>query len=779
MAIANLERSGTLPHLDRSITHLRTAVTVTPATHTEHLPQVTRLIGALLARHDRTGMPADLDEAETLARRAAAEPTKDPAVRSDVLSALSRVLRHRATTLDDYRQAAEYARQAIAAAPDDGSRWRIQGYESLSSILMLRYLHTADPVDLDMAIAAQRVVLADDRRSAAHGAESLNALSVKLRTRYQRTGNGADLDEALTLARAAVDVEGDRPTAAAYLWTLGITLQVRFDRDGDPRDAAEATELWSRVTGDELAAPIRRVFAARDWARLAVRREDWPEALRGYIATVRLLPVLAWHGRGREVNEQSLRAVPGVAWESAAAALNCGQADTAVTLLEQGRAVMWNHLLNTHTDLDTVRAFDPELADELTTVRETLDSYDRTATAPAGAAGLDPADQVALAERWRGLLAAARRLPGLGHFLDTADLATLRPEEGSGPVVLVNLSPWRCDAIIVDHRQTRVIPLTTTMDQAVDVTVTYEKALLRHAAQRRLSSRAAMEVTITDTLQWLWDVITEPVLRALGLTGPPADDQPWPRVWWCPTGFLQTLPLHAAGYHDQPGRNVPDRVVSSYTPGLRAHSYARRNRSAPPSDQMLIVCAADTAEADALPAVAFERDELLALLPKPARHLREGPAATRGAVLESLSTCTMVHFSCHGRQNLERPLRSGLVLADGVLTVDDLTAVTGPRAMAVLSACRTATVAATTLDETISLAAGLHFGGWRHVVATLWSVSDRDAADITVDFYRRLANNGRLDPEKAAAALHAATRAARHGAPDHPSRWVHFIHLGA
>ena len=54
---------------------------------------------------------------------------------------------------------------------------------------------------------------------------------------------------------------------------------------------------------------------------------------------------------------------------------------------------------------------------------------------------------------------------------------------------------------------------------------------------------------ILDVLDWLWDVIAEPVLTALGHTSAPETGSPWPRVWWCPTGPLTVLPIHAAGHH--------------------------------------------------------------------------------------------------------------------------------------------------------------------------------------------------------------------------------------
>src|SRR5277367_5684389 len=45
-----------------------------------------------------------------------------------------------------------------------------------------------------------------------------------------------------------------------------------------------------------------------------------------------------------------------------------------------------------------------------------------------------------------------------------------------------------------------------------------------------------------------------------------------PRIWWCATGLLAFLPIHAAGDYDtqEVGEKVSDYVVSSYTPTLTA-----------------------------------------------------------------------------------------------------------------------------------------------------------------------------------------------------------------
>lgn len=97
---------------------------------------------------------------------------------------------------------------------------------------------------------------------------------------------------------------------------------------------------------------------------------------------------------------------------------------------------------------------------------------------------------------------------------------------------------------------------------------------------------------MTSVLEWLWDHITGPILSHLGYCA--SHPAAWPRVWWCPTGPLTLLPLHAAGHHGT-GDAVYDRVVSSYTTTLRAHARACAAEPAPPEREgMLIVSVPNT-----------------------------------------------------------------------------------------------------------------------------------------------------------------------------------------
>ncbi|WP_327002933.1 CHAT domain-containing protein [Dactylosporangium sp. NBC_01737] len=387
---------------------------------------------------------------------------------------------------------------------------------------------------------------------------------------------------------------------------------------------------------------------------------------------------------------------------------------------------------------------------------------------------------MALAHEWDDLVDRVRRLDGFEDFLRPPPLRTLLPAADDGPVAIINVSRWRCDALIVRPTGVDVVALPdVTFDEVTNQVQAYLRAVGWFAGARRDlkvpgSGEADPERRLAEVLQWCWTGIAEPVLTHLGLTAPPGPGQAWPRLWWCPTGPLTLLPLHAAGGH---GDAVIDRVASSYTPTVRALLEARHPRpGAGARDAMLVVAMPDTEGQQSLPNVRREVDLLARLHPDVT--VLEGPAATVEAVRDALHTHRWVHFSCHGQQDLTDPSRGGLLLSDGLLTVEAVSSGQHRGDFAFLSACKTATGGTTLPDEAFTLAAALHYTGYRHVIATLWSVWDDSAADVAEAVYGQITDGATLRPERAALALHEAVRALRAQHLDRPSVWTPFTHTG-
>ena len=419
---------------------------------------------------------------------------------------------------------------------------------------------------------------------------------------------------------------------------------------------------------------------------------------------------------------------------------------------------------------------------------------------------------MALAREWDELVGKVRKLEGFEDFLRPPKLGTLLPAAANGPVAVINVSHWRCDVLIVTTAGVQVEELRDlTAATVTEKTNDYLRVLQLadraahelYAAWRRYTdgdhsldairqytqakqaiqdAERERDRTLAGVLEWLWDKIAEPVLTAIGFASPPVQGQSLPRLWWCPTGPLTLLPLHAAGYHDHNGLassdTVLDCVVSSYTPTLRALLEARRPLDPEGGNERILVVALPEVPGEVpLADVARELETLESLFSGRATVLK-GEAATWEAVRAELPRHRWAHFSCHGGQNLIDPSHGGLLLQDRLLSIADISTGHYRGEFAFLSACMTATGGVSLPDEAITLAAALHYTGYRHVIGTLWSVYDRTAAEVTEMVYNDLTSTGQFEAARSAYALHNAIRTLRDIRHLPPSSWVPFTHTG-
>jgi hypothetical protein len=565
------------------------------------------------------------------------------------------------------------------------------------------------------------------------------------------------------------------------------------------------------------AAPALRIRAARAGAVMLARRDAAAAADLAETA-VRLLPRVPSRRLERADQQYALGSFAGLAAEAAALALAAAgsagdRAARALRLLETGRGVLLSQALDSRSDLTDLTARHPRLAARFTGLRRELDR----ATGPGGAGG---GDRHRTAAEFETLLAEIRALPGLASFALPPPLEELLEEASEGPVVVFNVCRYRSDALRLTPDGVTPLGLPgLTVRALLERQDAFATALARPAG-------AAAQRTVSAVLEWLWDTAAGPVLEALGHRTArtdgahgPGTSPPWPRVWWAPGGLLGRLPLHAAGHHgDEPGdpgrRTVLDRVVSSYTPTVRALRHAReRTRRGGPAggaaEAPLVVAMPTTpglpggGRLHAVPAetavlLRHWPDALLLTEPDraPAGAEAEGDAAggtpvpatappTRAAVLAALPHHRIVHFACHAETDPGDPSRSRLLLHDAdtdPLTVASLSPVDLERAeLAYLSACRTAGTSGIKLfDESIHLASAFQLSGFPRVIATLWEINDSAAARIAEAFYAHLhADDGHPDPARAAWALHTAVHRERTRRPHTALLWSAHLHTGA
>lgn len=843
-------RTGVLADLDLAVDLLREAVAITAVDHPDRAIRLSNLGNALRSSFGHTGAAADISDAVEAGRGAVAASPADHPDHSRYVSNLALALQARflrsgaAADLDD---AVGLLQDAVAAVPADHpgrARW----LSNLGNALRARCdLAGAAAVpadlglaaDLDLAIERLGEAVAIARDDDPDRGSYLSGLGIAALSRFRRAGRLTDLDLAVTRHREAVAATPPgHASRATFLFCLGMALHDRYLRasaeavhsaEGDLEEGISAVE---QAAQDEAAPVSVRIAATREASGWVAGRA--PGRAAGLLATaVGLLPRVAPRRLARTDQQRALGAFAGLAAEAATLTVRDPRAPAgeraarALGLLEAGRAVLMAQGLDTRSDLTDLAQRRPDLAEHFNRLRDLLDlpfATDPFATGPAagepgdpGHDGLRPSrpDRRLLAAEWDDLLARIRALDGFGSFLRPPSAAELTGQASEGPVIAFNVSRHGSDALLLTSGGISALPLpglgfvpltdqVTAFHEALRVTTS------PHASQ---AAREAGERRLAGVLEWLWDNATGPVLDALGHRGRPSAGEDWPRVWWVPGGLLGLLPLHAAGYHrgaadpaSPPGpgdRAVIERVVSSYTPTIRALGYARGNYArgsmaeppganrtdgADPEVTRALVVAMPTTPGINVPLTfaLTEAREIGALLPGSLQLT--GP--TRDSVLSSLPECGIAHFACHGHSDPADPSRSRLLLQDHATAPLSVASLSGlyldrpglrrPR-LAYLSACATAIPTGAGLaDEAIHLASSFQLAGYQHVIGTLWEIEDYTAVTVATEFYTSLINGGSVpDIRRAPRALHHAVRAVRARHPETPSLWASYLHAGA
>jgi CHAT domain-containing protein len=257
------------------------------------------------------------------------------------------------------------------------------------------------------------------------------------------------------------------------------------------------------------------------------------------------------------------------------------------------------------------------------------------------------------------------------------------------------------------------------------------------------------------------------------------------RIWWCPTGPLISLPIHAAGFYgkdDTFGSKLSDFVISSYTPSLAALVEGFRPKSQSQQEfQLLAVAQRSAIGQNPIPGTKEEikQIEQCAGGRIPVLTVVEHEA-TIERVEEEIKKAAWVHFACHGVQNMAAPTQSGLLLAgSSQLTLETIIKLSLPHAdFAFLSACQTATGDKKLDEEAVHLAAGMLLAGYRGLIATMWSIEDNDAPQVARDVYDHMLKISPPDSTRAAEALHIAVQNLRASGKKSFFHWVPFIHVG-
>ena len=229
-------------------------------------------------------------------------------------------------------------------------------------------------------------------------------------------------------------------------------------------------------------------------------------------------------------------------------------------------------------------------------------------------------------------------------------------------------------------------------------------------------------------------------------------------------------------------------MVSSYTPTVQSlNNKFKTSSTFSKSPGLLLISQPNTPGLLSIPSTQKETHDIKTLMSGSGINvvLLEGAEATTDKVKTEMKACDWVHFACHGIQDVNKPLKSGVHLHDGRLELLEIMQqqISNPD-LAFLSACQTSKGDIKLSEEVVHLAAGMLAAGYRGVVSTMWDISDMHGPEFATEFYKYLLmkkGSEGLDSSQAAYALDHAVRKVREHLGDDDAAfltWVPYVHFG-
>jgi predicted RNase H-like HicB family nuclease len=749
-----------MKNLEEAIERARKAIELTPDDHPDKAGRLNNLGNKLKSRYERTGMMRDLEEAIETARKAVE------------------------LTPDDH--------------PDKAGRLNNPGNK-----LKSRYERTGETKDLEEAIETARKAIELTPDDHPDQAALLSNLGINLSSRHERTGDMKDLEEAIERARKAIELTPDHhPDQAGMLKNLGNMLGRWYERTGEIKHLVEASTCLLDAWYCLNAVPFHRIQAAAKCLELLAIQNKFDEGIDLGRGVLDLLPSV--HTRALDRNDQQfvLSTFAGVASNLCSFLLSKNRSSEALEHLEQGRAIIISQLLDDRSDLSSLRSDHSQLANRYQSLVDEINAPTRQAT-PGVVETLSQKRRQEAAAELDMCLKEIRCVSGHERFMLGKTVAEMQECITKGSIVVVNITNFRSDAIIISSNSLRTIGLPEL--SASDA----RSWVSKNWSTKRRSEQQGRNDQFLGYLSWLWHACVKHIVAEISASQTyPSEDRP--RVWWIGSGLASSMPFHAAGVHTKGSKeNAYCRMISSYTPSIKALGYAQKQSKrahealvAHDTDintkRMLIAAMPTTPKGPGdkkvpkrLPGAEEEMREIL-LLTRPHTSTIALTHPSADQVLEVLEACRIAHFACHGTSDTFDPSNSGLILQkstgpDETLKQDRLTVqrVSDLRLryaqIAYLSACSTAENKAARLsDEVIHVVSGFQVAGFPHVVGCLWPAGDSECVEVAKRFYSLILqrNQSAINNNEVASVLQEVVMAVRADDLSMPLNWAQFVHYG-
>ncbi|TEB21147.1 hypothetical protein FA13DRAFT_1800258 [Coprinellus micaceus] len=386
---------------------------------------------------------------------------------------------------------------------------------------------------------------------------------------------------------------------------------------------------------------------------------------------------------------------------------------------------------------------------------------------------------------------------------DATDSSALENLPEEGPVVTFNVREEASEAIVLVaglEEPLRILLPHFTLEKAKGYGAELKRQLDIRATRIRGEdgeggSAIAVEggdKVVREILRALWVEVVKPILDMLGIPRSDAStSMRLPRIWWCQTSILSSLPIHAAGIYGEPDFEcLSDYAVSSYTPTVKTLIDQVKNEfrvSKTTSGLFLMSQPSPSAEDQVMRSSA----EVQAIHEKAVNERIRVVAMEGGDInplqcLDCMEDFSSIHWAYDVSQVVEDPM---ILFHRGFLPLSAIRKKTLKQAdLAFLSTRHFSTKKEGSASEGTHLAAGFLAAGYRRVVTTMWAVADGHPPGLTDEFYDYLwsrgdgpGRGGAFDGTLSAYALHHAIQKLRLRLEESGGdlmSWIPYVHFG-
>lgn len=568
-----------------------------------------------------------------------------------------------------------------------------------------------------------------DRRLAGDGGEPNRGLLIEARQHLER---------AYSLIEPAPDPLFGARVTSEYATALSLL------KDEDAIALAREALAGLQPT----TAPSDCVDAGHRLGYLLAEREEWEESAAAFTDAVEAAE-LVFHARLDTPFRRSDAARHGQLFRWAAFPMAmAGEMRAAALTLERGRT----RELRRRLGLERGQA---EQLDHLPA--DLADRYRREAASLIGASYNDESDPGRVMQE---VLEEIRRQPGFESFGSSAEVGDLLAAiEDGWPVVYVNPTPYGTLILALSRSAEGELRETGVVLRSPNALEVFLRLMAGDAIEypddedREIRSYFAAVMGLEDperdpcpefdeALPWLGEHVMKEVAELLNRLGARG-------VTLVPCGPIATAPLAACPWRSA---NRPECLLDRYevrhAPSAVAAGVTLERARARSACEVSLVALADPTQD--LDAAVPEVEEILRQLPEGATTTVAVKADATQAVLRRWAAdATFLHLACHGATSLLEAGDAALLLADGPLTLDELTGLAPISArVAVVSACQTGvTSLVNEADEGLSIASGLVGIGAACAIASLWPVDDLATALLMSRLYHVIVREDRRPPE--------------------------------